>query len=342
MNGLFEYRSKLDHLHFTSGQKASLTAKVRDAAGKETPARRPLRRTAILAVTAAVALTSGGAVFATGQAGKLFAPVFGTSQTEIVNKIGHPIGAEATDDGITVTADAVIGDKHNACIIYTVKRTDGSPLGLPKGLPTEYLSFEQSDCGLHGSEGSHGVAWFTDGDDGSVRYVETVSADGTMKAGRASAKFSKLRYYDPDTKKAVTLSDGNWKLSFQADYEDSSLTLPAGEDFTVDGRDFTITEINISPVAIYVQYKTDGRVDLRTDAADGREPWETARCLDDVSIVLKKKDGSILDLTKLGGSINPAEKETVCTKSGVYREIIPIEDIESISVGGTDIAVPSD
>ena len=349
MNGLFEYRDNLDHLHFTSEQKARMTAKVKDTAGAEAPsARRPIRRTAILAVTVAAVLTTGGAVFATGQAGKLFAPIFGTAQTEIINKIGRPIGAEATNDGITVTADAIIGDKYNACIIYTIKREDGSPLGLPDGVKAADLAFEKSGCDLSGGNGSHGTSWFMDGDtgDGGVRYAETISAADALKLGQVNAEFHELQYSDPDTGKMVTLSDGEWNFSFQADYEDSSLSLPAGETFPSGDKNFTITGISVSPVAMYVEYKTDGQPDWGNDTEDGREPsqvsLEMEKYLGGISVILTKKDGTTLDLTGSGGSVSPSENGTVCTKNGVFGEIIPVEDMESISVGGVEIPVSSD
>ena len=41
-------------------------------------------------------------------AAEAFAPIFGGSaaQTEIIDKIGYPIGASDTDHGVTITADA--------------------------------------------------------------------------------------------------------------------------------------------------------------------------------------------------------------------------------------------
>lgn len=348
MNSLYEYRSELDQLNFTSEQKALLTAGIRENAAAKTPAaHRPLRRTAILAVTAAVILTAGGAVFASGQTGKLFAPVFGTAQTEVIDKIGLPVGAGATSSGITVTADAIIGDKYSACIIYTVKRADGSALGLPSGVSAEDLSFAQADCGLSGIDGSYGSSWFTDGEsDGTARFVENISSAGALKRGQAHADFRGLRYCDPVSGKMVALSDGEWKFDFSVDYEDSSVSLPAEETFSHNGIHFTITEISISPVAAHVVYRADSRADWGKEAADGREPSQAAgesdRFLGNVSVILTKKDGSTLDLTGSGGSIQASGDKTVCTKSGMFKEIIPLKDMESITIGGVQIPIHSD
>ena len=71
---------------------------------------------------------------------EVFAPIFGGSaaQTEVIDKIGHPIGAGDTDNGVTITADAIIGDAYNAAIVYTIRRDDGTAL-LPEGTDAESL-----------------------------------------------------------------------------------------------------------------------------------------------------------------------------------------------------------
>ena len=85
---------------------------------------------ALLAACLAAALAVGaGASGVLKSAAEVFAPIFGGSaaQTEVIDKIGHPIGAGDTDNGVTITADAIIGDTYNAAIVYTIRRDDGTP-----------------------------------------------------------------------------------------------------------------------------------------------------------------------------------------------------------------------
>ena len=42
--------------------------------------------------------------------------------------ISRPIGASVTDNGVTLTVDAVIGDANSYAILYTLSRDDGTPL----------------------------------------------------------------------------------------------------------------------------------------------------------------------------------------------------------------------
>ena len=63
-----------------------------------------------------------------GTVSNLLAPLFGGAQTEIVDKIGVPIGASTSVNGYTLTADAIIGDRYSVLIAYTLTRDDGQPL----------------------------------------------------------------------------------------------------------------------------------------------------------------------------------------------------------------------
>ncbi len=347
MENLFEYRREMDVMRFTPEQKARLASQAASAAaGEKHSARRPARRrVAVAAVAAAAVLAVGGGAAAAGLVGNFFTPVFGSAQTRVIDKIGRPIGAAVTDGGVTVTAEAVVGDKYNACVVFTVKRADGSPLGLPAGVPLSNLSFEQAPC-LLGVSG-HGTSWFTKSESGgnAVQYVEEISTEShPLNGKRLCADFRNLRYFNQSTGKAVTLCKGEWKLKFRADYEDSSVALPAGETFSQNGIRFQVTGISVSSVAMHIEYETDSMADLNESPKDGRKPSAAnteKRYLDSISVVLTKKDGSRLNLTNWGGGISCSGGKTVCVKSGVLREIVPLEEMKSVSVGGTVIPVPA-
>ena len=50
------------------------------------------------------------------------------SQTEVIDKIGRPIGASAVSNGVAITADAVIGDNEHCVAVFSIARTDGMPI----------------------------------------------------------------------------------------------------------------------------------------------------------------------------------------------------------------------
>ena len=258
MSNLSEYKQSMDALRFTPEQRARLAAESARAASRSSArrTRRPLGRMAVIAAVMAVVLAVGSSAAGILPAPvDVFAPLFGGSvaQTEVIDKIGHPIGASATDNGITVSADAIMGDEYNAVIVYTLTREDGERF-LPEGkdLNETYLMMG----GFGGSSwvkgGSHGTSWFVDQDpeDNVIQMVETASSNVPMTHGTATADFQDLRYWDSETKRDELLYEGRWKFRFEVDYEDCSVRMGGGETFSQDGLGFTIDSVSVSPVAV--------------------------------------------------------------------------------------------
>lgn len=342
MNSQFEYKDAMHALHYTDAQKALLAERAAQTARKaQKRSRRPLLRTALIAacLTAALAVTAG----ATGvlkSAAEAFAPIFGGSaaQTEIIDKIGYPVGASDTDNGVTITADAVMGDAYNAAIIFTITRDDGTAL-LPAGTEDAMLLVRGGGADLNIPGGTHGGSWFVDEDpdDNTVQLIQTISADVPLNDCTATAKFDDLWMWDEESGEAVPFAEGTWKLRFDVRYEDASVTLGGGETFTQAGMTFTIDAVTVSPVAFKVDYTVDSEVQW-SDSGSGQQSEadsrEMQRYFENVEILLTKVDGTVIDLSNAGGSISPQDGVTACSKSAVFSQIIPVEEIESISVGG--------
>ncbi len=351
MNNLFEYKENLDALHFTPEQKAAIATRAAEAAAAQSAPvrRRPILRTALIAACLAVVLgVTAGATGILKSAAEAFAPIFGTSaaQTEIIDKIGYPVGASDTAGGITITADAVMGDRYNAAIIFTITRDDGTAL-LPEGTQDDMLLVRGGGADLNILGGTHGGSWFVDEDptDNTVQLIQTVSADVPINDCTATAQFDDLWRWDAESGEAVPFAEGTWKLRFDVRYEDASVTLGGGETFTQDGLTFTIDAITLSPVAVKVDYTVDKEV-VWSNHESGRQSDEDAeqmaRYMENVAVFLNRTDGTVVDLSNMGGSISPQDGVTVCSKSTVFSEILPLEDLASISVGGVVFPVQAD
>ena len=170
MSSLSEYKQSMDALRYTPEQKARLASEAAAAASRQAPrrTRRPLGRMAVIAAVMALVLAVGSSAAGILPAPvDVFAPLFGGSvaQTEIIDKIGHPIGASDTDSGITVSADAIMGDEYNAVIVYTLTREDGERF-LPedRNLDESFLMIGGFGGAGWARGGSHGGAWFVDTD----------------------------------------------------------------------------------------------------------------------------------------------------------------------------------
>ena len=348
MNRQSDYQQALDGLRYTPEQKAQLAARAAEAAQQPARrARRPFGKIAVLAACLAVVLAVGaGATGVLKTAVESFGAIFGSgaAQTEVIDKIGHPIGASDTDNGVTITADAIMGDAYNAAIIYTIHRDDGTPL-LPEDTDARSLlmgGFGGATLSVRG--GSHGSSRFVtdETDPSTIQLVQTITADVPISRCTATAEFEDLQGWDETAGEPVTLVEGQWKFRFDVDYEDSSVTLGGGETFEQDGMTFTVDAVTVSPVAVKVDYTVDSEVRW-SNAPSGREDPEDSRQMgryfESVEILLTKTDGTVIDMSNAGGSIKPEHGVTVCGKGEVFDEIIPLEELASISVGGIEYQI---
>ena len=106
-----DYRQAMDELCFSQVAKARMTRNLRQSLAQQAepgPARRTHWKPRIAAVAVAAALVLAVGAGATGglkTVAQAFAGVFGpTADTQVMDQIGYPIGASATDNGVTVTA----------------------------------------------------------------------------------------------------------------------------------------------------------------------------------------------------------------------------------------------
>ena len=351
MSDLFDYKKEMSELRFTEIQKKALAEAAASAARTPAKRRRPVFRTALIAAAmAAVLVVGSSAAGILPSPAEIFTPLFGgaAAQTEVIDKIGRPIGASDTDNGITITAEAIMGDQYNAVIVYTLTRDDGERF-LPEG-----KSLDETHLMIDGFNGAswvrgctQGGSWFVDEDpeDNRIQLVETASSNAVMTKGTANASFEDLQYWNTETEQAELLYPGKWKLRFEVDYEDCSLHLGGGETFSQDDMNFTIDELTISPIAVRVAYTADMAV-VWSDAPSGRQSPEDApkaqRFLENIEILLTKTDGTVIDFDNSGGSVSPDYEAGVshCSKGQVFDEIIPLEDMASLSVGGVTYEIP--
>ena len=339
----------LSELHFSEEQKENMVdrlirAQLEPVQPKKR--RRPIGRTvAAIAAVAAVMSMGAGAVYS-GLASDAFSAIFGTEQTEIIDKIGKPLGVSDTDAGITVAADAILGDEHNLNVVFTLMRDDGSSWDVTDA---KLLSFGNADVQLNYLGGSHGGAWFVDEDpnDNQIQYVQQITVDdGSIPMGSAKASMSDLTMYDSQTGDVQQVIEGSWNLRFDVQYEDSSVELLTDSvQVATDAGTATVTEVRLSPVGFRVSgyyevfnAETQQMAD-NYEAASGREPDDSPfRRMRDVPVVMTLKNGEIVDLgTYAGGSANMSDRSF--TLSGCYESAIyNLDDVESVTVG--DVTLP--
>ena len=346
------YRQSLDELHFTNQEKQEMVNRLLTEETKGVGGVRSVRRIATVGVAAALLMTMGvGAAVTLTPAGEVFASIFGSSpaQTEIMDQMGMPVGASATSDGVTITADAIIGDTYSYAVVYSIVRDDGQPLadGLEAnelGLLPLFFDRADTEVGLRG--GSHGTAYFYDADpaDNAVQYVEMMTSDVPIERGTAAASFQNLYLRGEDVRDKTLLAGGDWRMRFQFNFPDSGVSLSAGQDFQLSGMEATLDAVTISPLSIQVEYTVWEELTWdRDDQSDGQmseyDQEQSYRYFEALPITVNCTDGTTLDLSDFGGGIRPENGRTTCQKGGFFAEILDLSTVESVTVGGITLPV---
>lgn len=385
------YRSDLDQLSFSPDQKAHMAQRLAEAAsgsapeagaretgtgkilelhdagsahGAPTRARRPkARRGGAHRIAAALGIATlltigGGTAYATGtlaRAADSLAAVFGAgpAQTELIDRIGRPIGASCTSNGITITADATIGMRHAYAVVYTIEKDDGTTFDeLAMNEDGRYNLFLEGGGDVNalaalrlGIKGGHGSSFTFDADpaDNAIQLVEMMSLEGSdasLVGETLHFDASKLLYF-PEGKQAdgrdlpvETLATGDWHMSFKIDYEDLSVDLPAGQSFTVNGNAAVVDELAISPLGATITYTVDG-VDGPSEPTGRETNSENRVGYGNFSVTFA--DGTTQEIGSGYGSWQKDGK-TVVQKTCFFDQIRDVEEIASITVG--DLTIP--
>ena len=339
------YNSALDELRFSDEAKSRMVDRLMAAAEQpEQPVAihrvRRFPRIAAVGVAAALVLSIGaGATGVFKSASDAFAGVFGpTADTEIIDQIGRPIGASDTAGGVTVTADAILFDGYNYLISYTLEKEDGSAFDCTKNPDTGLydLYWKRSDSTIgRGVDGASGSSYFYDENpsDNAIQYVETMSYNDTVQTGgTVKITLGDLCVLNSENGEPTTIAKGAWRLKFQ---------LEAGNS--------AVDTIVISPIGYHVVYTVDGEATFDTlydengeeiPQESGQEPASVSSTWESYSakLLVTKTDGTVLDFSDCGGSMDPHDGNTVCTRQGTFDTILPLDELASVTIG--DITLP--
>lgn len=356
------YNSALDELRFSEEAKSRMVDRLMAAAEQpEQPVAihrvRRFPRIAAVGVAAALVLSIGaGATGVFKSASDAFAGVFGpTADTEIIDQIGRPIGASDTAGGVTVTADAILFDGYNYLISYTLEKEDGSAFDCTKNPDTGLLDLNWADANStigRGVDGASGSSYFYDENpsDNAIQYVETMSYnDAVQTGGTVKITLHNLQEFSNDGTES-TLVKGTWSLKFKLDAGNSAKELPAGQTIEVNGLSASVDKVVISPIGYHVVYTVDGEATFDTlydengeeiPQESGREPASVSSTWESYSakLLVTKTDGTVLDFSDCGGSMDPHDGNTVCTRQGTFDTILPLDEVASVTIGDTTIPV---
>ena len=321
--------------------------------------RRPAMRFAIAVAAVVAAMGLGTFAYASGAlvtVGDAAATLFGAgpAPTEVIDKVGRPIGAAQSVNGVTVSADAVIADGQNYSIVYSVQKDDGTPFEGLSANEYGYLNVTNRDqytdiIGTfdlaqlfdgdeNGILGSYGSSYFYDADpaDPAIQMVEQMSMTSehsTIIGKTAHARFGDFFAIEADNyEEPITIAAGQWNLAFEIDCEDASIAVPAGQGFHTPNGDATMESLTVSPIAVSMKYTLtpNGSIDY-----DRPNEFGDASSTGDLKVSMA--DGTEIDVHNPGG-IGMSQREDgsiICDQNVFLSQIIDPEDIVSITIGGT-------
>lgn len=370
-----DYRHALEHISFTDNAKQHMANSIAqsvassDAATAQSNfngtrrkpriARHPVRTVArIAAVTAVLAIVIGGAgtAMATGVLplpSDMLSDIFDgpASQTEIIDRIGRPVGASCSNNGVTVTADAIMGDKDMVTIAYTLTFDD--PAALKKlSEPGENGTIAGSVDGnvyVDGEHGGQGQSWLIDKNpnDSSIQYFAQFSVESPGLMGRTvrthinSLVVPRAGKELPEYKKILT---GPWDLKFQLNYEDTSVTIPAPKSVNFNGTKATIQEATVSCVGVSVRYNIDRSIEHDNNSGKMSQNMEESMdAVGNIPLIVTFKDGHVEDATSHSGYFaNKLDNGTTdVNKTWPFSQVCDTDKIASVQIGDTVIPMNS-
>lgn len=304
---------------------------VRRALGKNSA--RPRRRKAAprmllaAALVEALLVTSVSAEIDSGAVTNLLAPMFGSARTELLEEIGRPVGAVASADGYTITAEAITGDRHSLSLTFSIVREDGQPI-------PEHASFFSWGADALDGGGSAINSWEPDPDDLSrARLYQSYSVKRQISR-TIKVSFAQLYTGFDETNQPVVVAEGPWELSFTRRYPDTTQEISAkGMAFTdASAHEYTISKLTISALGFYVK---------------GTLPYsEDEPTLFDLSAYVTLADGTTVEMDddSLGLSSSGEDRPVKFHWMAYYQgETGPIlispKDIVSITLCGTTIPI---
>lgn len=304
----------------------------------------PWQHVAIIAACLAALIgTLITAEASTGSVSNLLAPLFGITQTEIVDDIGVPLGVSASADGYTLTAEAMIGDRYNVAIVYTLRRDDGQPI-------TEDMYFGNWETNIvEGAASGRGLRRVRKEENPSeIIYIEEGNRARSLLGRYVKVSFSNLTVYDEKEGKGPVVAAGPWNLNYTIRYKDSSINIPVKRLKVTDleQQEYEIHKIRLSPIGIHLE--GDGLNDQwESEVNQERYPVNKE---DRFPVKIREKDGTCIVIeenytlsmsgpVKENGRKSRTSEKSEMSYEAMFAEPIPLEEIEALIICGTEVPI---
>lgn len=300
------------------------------------PRRRVIRHLIAACLSVLLLALPVGAEMRTGYISNLLMPLYGGAQTELVDSVGIPVNATATVNGYTLTANAVVGDRYNVGLTYTLRRDDGA--ALPEDLHFDFLENTIWRGG--------GGGWYNfklSDDRTTLTVTQSISSNNPITSllrRKVTVTFQDLVTGSRDDGTLKVIQEGSWELNFALRYEDTTTTIRPGDlvVHNTDGDQFTVHKIQLSPFGIHMKLTVPNAhygLPLLTEPSPQEE--REKRYPKQFQLSLRLTDGTLLPIEGGTGSGGSMDKPT---HKGTYRAMfdqpIPLHTIAALVLCDTE------
>lgn len=377
------YRETLDALRFTPQQKAAIAEDLLAAAqaGQVRAPRRKWGRVAAAAILAA-ALCAACASGALQEALSVLASQFGSDpkQQEVIGDLTRPSAASATDNGVTISVDAVTGDGNSLVVLYRMERADGQPV-LPQTEETKNVSdgnntlmfeedgftqyFAREDVAIPDHFTLYSNLEFLDFEvtDPVLYFYHqlTLSHDMTFPQPieitlKDLSSHEVYHTGNISVDRQIPLIDGSWTLSISLDKNRTGVQLAQGQTFhaeSIHGYPFTGTlqSAYLSPLSLSLVYDFTIDPSVREEIAQTYDPdsglpleaWigQEMHLLEaSFSPYLTCTDDTQIPVPLYFENADIFTDGNQCRVTVLFDEVLPLDTVASITIGDLTIPLP--
>ena len=381
------YRDTLDRLAFSQEQKQAMKAGLLAAAQAShapSPPRRKWGRV-IAAAAVAAALCAACATGVLQNAVAILSAQFGSDpeQQQVIQDLTRPAAASATDHGVTISVDAVMGDGNSLVILYRMERADGQPV-LPQTEETKNVSDGNNTLGFEEDGFTQYFAQVEIPDHftlySNLEFLDfqvtdpvlyfyhqlTLSHDMTfpepieitLKNLYSHEFYSTGISYNlkeaPVVDRNIPLVEGSWTLSISLEQDRTGVQLAQGQTFhaeSIHGYPFTGTlqSAYLSPLSLSLVYDFTIDPSVREEIAQTYDPdsglpleaWigQEMHLLEaSFSPYLTHTDDSQTPVPLYFENADIFTDGSQCRVTVFFDEILPLDTIESLTIG--DLTIP--
>ncbi len=248
-----------------------------------------------------------------------------TNRAELAES-GMNVDVSAVQNGVTIKAVQTLGDANNMYILLDVTTPEGTVICPNSRFDMIYLKVDGAtslgySCDFLPDESEN---------DNKATLLLSMEANKSINDKTIDLRFENLGHYKMETGEITPDFEGDWKLQWKLNYQDSSTKYPVDQSLSVNGETVNVDSISVSPIALNV--KVSGSYIKEYDAVPP-QPQEG----DLISVTaVTLKDGTVLSQDDASGWGTSIDGDTY-TINMQMKKLLDTEQIASITLNDTVI-----